>query len=156
MGARNETGAQALDRLAGKDLNRSGSVVNLVICGSSKFYDYAVIEDVMDDWVRFNEEPDLIILGGASGIDYLAERWADNNHIPIAVFSEAWLGTRTGLQDDGRPEADPNLVRRMLAKATHVLALPGPNSKWTHVMIETAKSRDIPTAVFELNETLAP
>ncbi len=155
MGARDETGAQALDRLAGKDLNRSGKVVNLVICGSSRFYDYAVIEDAMDEWVESNEEPDMIILGGASGIDYLAERWADNNHIPLAVFAEAWEDIRQGVQDVGRAEADPSLVNRMLTKATHVLAFPGPNSKWTHVMIDTAKSRGIPTAVFDLKDILA-
>jgi len=154
MEVHDETGAQVLDRLAGKDLNRSGKIVNLVICGSSRFYDYAVIEDAMDDWIKFNEEPDLIILGGASGIDYLAERWADNNHIPIAVFTEAWEDIRQGVQDGGRSEADPSLVIRMLAKATHVLAIPGPNSKWTHVMIEAAEMRGIPTTVLDLKKMI--
>ena len=31
-----------------------------------------------------------LIVGGASGVDYMAERWADNSRIPLAVFSEEW------------------------------------------------------------------
>ena len=73
------TGAEALDRLAGRDLNNDGRIVNLIICGNSKFYDYAWLENAIEDWVKYNGYPDLIILGGASGVDYLAERWADNN-----------------------------------------------------------------------------
>ena len=152
MKIRDESGEEALSRLAGKDLNRSGKVVNLVICGSSQYYDFAVIEDAMDNWIDENEEPDMIILGGASGVDYLAERWADNYNIPIAVFAEAWIAERAGVSDSGRPEADPSLVNRMLEKATHVLAFPGANSKWTHIMVAAAQNEGIPTAVVELSE----
>ena len=39
MTRKQQTGAEALDRLAGIDLNRDGQIVNLIICGNSKFYD---------------------------------------------------------------------------------------------------------------------
>ena len=61
------TGAEALDKLAGIDLNRDGRIVNLVICGNSKFYDYSWLEEQLEIWVEDNAYPDLIILGGGGG-----------------------------------------------------------------------------------------
>ena len=147
MAQDNKTGAQALDELAGKDLNKSGRVVNLVICGNSKFYDYGWLEDQLEKWVLYNEYPDMVILGGASGVDYLAERWADNHNIPLAVFTEAWAAPRPDTaQDSGRPEAEATLAKRMLKKATHMLAFPGPNSVWTKRMEAIARAQGIPVA----------
>ena len=40
-----ETGAQVIAMLGGKDLNEDGIIVNLVICGNSRFYDYSWLED---------------------------------------------------------------------------------------------------------------
>ncbi|MDG1553148.1 MAG: hypothetical protein P8Q87_06410, partial [Candidatus Poseidonia sp.] len=62
------TGSEVLQQLAGKDLNNDGKVINLVICGNSKFYDYGFLEDELDTWVRYNGYPDVVILGGASGV----------------------------------------------------------------------------------------
>ena len=45
------------------------------------------------------EVPDLVITGGASGVDYLAERWAENNNVPHVVFNEEWGIPREGLED---------------------------------------------------------
>ena len=83
-------GAEVVAELGGKDLNRDGQVINLVICGNSKFYDYSWLENQLDSWVELYAYPDMIIIGGASGVDYLAERWADNQNIPLAVYTEAW------------------------------------------------------------------
>lgn len=144
MSGNGATGAEIIQNLAGKDLNRDGEIVNLVISGNSKFYDYSWFEDQMDVWLESNSHPDLIICGGASGVDYLAERWADNYAIKIAVFAEEWASPRTGLEDKGRPEASPSLVEKMLKHATHVLALPGVTSKWTKVVVERANELGIP------------
>ena len=145
------TGAEALDRLAGRDLNNDGRIVNLIICGNSKFYDYAWLENAIEDWVKYNGYPDLIILGGASGVDYLAERWADNNNIPLAVFTEAWSAPRPNAPtDSGRPEAEINLVHRMLERATHMLAFPGPDSVWTKRMETAAHSVGVPVVSAQL------
>lgn len=142
-----KTGAEVLDELAGKDLNKSGLVVNLVICGNSKFYDYSWLEEQLEDWVLKNEYPDLVILGGASGVDFIAERWADNNNIPIAVFTEAWATPRPNKSSDtGRPEADTSLAKKMLKRATHMLSFPGPDSVWTKRMEGIARAQGIPVA----------
>ena len=138
------TGAAIAERLAGRDLNKSGKVINLAICGNSRFYNYEWLEEQLEQWMKWHEYPDLIIIGGASGVDYLAERWADNNAIPMAVFNEAWNAPRGGVADTGRPEAAPNLVETMLQHATHVIAFPGPKSKWTTIMINRAREKGIP------------
>ena len=94
--------------LAGKDLNKDGKIINLIVCGNSKFYDFSFFEDEMNMWCKYNGYPDVIILGGASGVDYLAERWADNNNIPVAVFTEAWDAPRpNSAEDSGRPKPSP-------------------------------------------------
>jgi hypothetical protein len=138
------TGAATVERLAGRDLNQDGQVINLVICGNSRFYDYQWLEEQLEQWINVHAHPDLIIIGGASGIDYLVERWADNHAIPMAIFSEAWNEPRKGLQDTGRPEASPTLGDKMLEHATHVIAFPGPKSKWTTIMIKRAHDKGLP------------
>ncbi len=138
------TGASTVERLAGRDLNQDGKVINLVICGNSRFYNYEWIEDQLEQWIKWNDYPDLIIIGGASGVDYLVERWANNHAIPMAIFTEAWNEPRSGLQDSGRPEAAPTLGDKMLEHATHLIAFPGPKSKWTTIMINRAREKGIP------------
>lgn len=137
------TGAATVERLAGRDLNRDGRVINLVICGNSRFYNYEWLEEQLELWIEQNAHPDLIIIGGASGVDFLVERWANNHAIPMAIFSEAWNEPRRGLEDTGRPEASPDLGDKMLEHATHVIAFPGPKSKWTTIMIKRALELNI-------------
>lgn len=145
------TGSEIVAKLGGKDLNQDGQIINLVICGNSKFYDYSWLENQLDDWVEEHAYPDMIIIGGASGVDYLAERWADNQNIPLAVYTEAWQSPRPDTeQDSGRPEAVATLAREMLENATHMLAFPGPESVWTKRMIEIASECQIPVRAVSL------
>ena len=146
----NEAGSDVIGRLGGKDLNQDGRIINLVVVGSSRFYDFSIVEEAMDQWADDEAHPDLVITGGASGVDYLAERWADNNNIAFAVFSEEWNGPRAGLEDGGRDAAPNSLTNQLLDVATHVLAFPSPPSKWTHVVIAMAEAMDIPVRVVEV------
>jgi len=109
-----------------------------------------VFEGAIEYWVDKNGYPDLIIVGGASGVDYMAERWADNNSVPIAVFSEEWGDSTRSLIDRGRGEAPNTLTEKILSGASHILAMPSPTSKWTRIVIEQAASRGIPTDVHEV------
>ena len=146
-----KSGAQVVAELGGKDLNRDGKIINLVICGNSKFYDYSWLENQLDNWVELYTYPDMIIIGGASGVDYLAERWADNQNIPLAVYSEAWQSPRPNSElDSGRPEAVATLAKEMLEHATHMLAFPGPDSVWTKRMIDIADDLQIPVTRVDL------
>ena len=145
-----EPGQTVVETLGGKDLNLDGSVINLAIVGSSRFYDFEIFESVLDNWISENTYPDLIIVGGASGADYMAERWADNNLIPIAVFSEEWGDPLRSLIDRNRGEAPNSLTEKILAAATHILAMPSPTSKWTRIVIDRAESIGVPTTIVEV------
>ena len=145
MSGTTSTGSKVLEALAGKDLNKDGKIINLIVCGNSKFYDFSFFEDEMNMWCKYNGYPDVIILGGASGVDYLAERWADNNNIPVAVFTEAWDAPRpNSAEDSGRSEAVADLGDRMMKHATHMLAFPGPQSVWTKHMEAMANEAGLP------------
>ena len=145
------SGQDVVDELGRKDLNLDGSVINLAVVGSSRFYDFEIFENAIEDWVEENGYPDLIVVGGASGVDYMAERWADNNSVPIAIFSEEWDDPKRGLQDKGRAEAANSLTGKILDSATHVLALPSSTSKWTRIVIDMATAQDMPTTIHEVD-----
>ena len=69
MATVDKPGAAVVADLGGKDLNKDGIIINLVICGNSKFYDYSWLEHQLDNWVEQHAYPDMIIIGGASGVD---------------------------------------------------------------------------------------
>ena len=143
-------GQDVVERLGSRDLNDNGEIINLSIVGSSRSYDYANFEALIDSWIEINGYPDLIIVGGASGVDYMAERWAVNNSIPIAIFSEEWDDPRRGLEDSGRPEAPNSLTEKILLSSSHIFAMPSATSKWTRVVIREAKDRGVPIEVHAL------
>ena len=147
---RDSVGQDVVERLGSRDLNDDGEIINLAIVGSSRYYDYSNFESLIDSWIEMNGYPDLIIVGGASGVDYMAERWAVNNSIAIAIFSEEWDDPRRGLEDRGRPEAPNSLTEKILKSSSHILAMPSATSKWTRVVIREAKERRIPIQIREL------
>ena len=144
------TGQNVIESLGKKDLNQDGNIINLAIVGSSRFYDFQIFEELIENWVDDNGYPDLIIVGGASGVDYMAERWADNNSTPIAIFSEEWSDPNRTLRDRGRSEAPNSLTEKILKSATDILAIPSPTSKWTRIVIEMAKEREMSLTVYEI------
>ena len=148
-----KTGANELARLGGKDLNNDGQIINLVVVGSSRYYDYSVIEEILVQWIELEGYPDIVIVGGASGVDYLAERWADNNNIPFVVFSDMWENPRPGLEDSGRGEAPTDLTDKLLDAATHILAFESKTSKWTKIVAEMANEIGLPTYVYHLEDS---
>lgn len=152
MSSNSERGEELVSALGGKDWTGDGKVINLAIVGSSCYYDFSLIEEHLDKWVERIGFPDLVIVGGASGVDYLAERWADNNNVKIAVFHEAWQNPRLGLQDSGRGEAGNELTRKIISSATHIIAFPSATSKWTRITIQLAEREGMNVTIIELNE----
>lgn len=144
-------GQNVVDSLGRKDLNQDGNIINLAVVGSSRFYDFEIFEELIEDWVNKNGYPDMIIVGGASGVDYMAERWADNNSIPIAIFSEEWDDPNRTLRDRGRSEAPNSLTQKILKSATDILAIPSSTSKWTRIVIEMANEQQIPLTIYEID-----
>ena len=145
------SGQDTVVRLGSQDLNSDGEIINLAIVGSSRFYDFMIFEEVVETWIEENGYPDMIIVGGASGVDYMAERWADNNSVPIAVFTEEWSNPSRSLVDSGRAEAPNTLTEKILNGASHILAMPSPTSKWTRIVIDRAELKGIHTVVHEVD-----
>tara|TARA_Y100000590_G_scaffold394832_1_gene474308 strand:- start:327 stop:776 length:450 start_codon:yes stop_codon:yes gene_type:complete len=145
------SGQDTVERLGSQDLNRDGEIINLAIVGSSRFYDFMIFEDAVETWIGENGYPDMIIVGGASGVDYMAERWADNNSVPIAVFTEEWSDPARSLVDRGRAEAPNTLTEKILSGASHILAMPSPTSKWTRIVIDRASTMGISTTILEVD-----
>lgn len=147
-----DVGQKIVDSLGKKDLNLDGNIINLAVVGSSRFYDFEIFEELIEKWVDKNGYPDMIIVGGASGVDYMAERWSDNNSIPIAIFSEEWDDPNRTLRDRGRSEAPNSLTEKILNSATDILAIPSLTSKWTRIVIKMAFEKNIPTTIYEIDE----
>ena len=145
------SGQDTVVRLGSQDLNSDGEIINLAIVGSSRFYDFMIFEEVVETWIEENGYPDMIIVGGASGVDYMAEGWADNNSVPIAVFTEEWSNPSRSLVDSGRAEAPNTLTEKILNGASHILAMPSPTSKWTRIVIDRAELKGIHTVVHEVD-----
>ena len=145
------SGQDTVVRLGSQDLNSDGEIIILAIVGSSRFYDFMIFEEVVESWIEENGYPDMIIVGGASGVDYMAERWADNNSVPIAVFTEEWSNPARSLVDSGRAEAPNTLTEKILNGASHILAMPSPTSKWTRIVIDRAELKGIHTVVHEVD-----
>jgi len=129
-----------------------GMVINLAVVGHRNFYDFGLLEECISDWTDENGHIDLIICGGASGTDYLAERWADNYNVPILIFHEEWINARTGMLDAGRNAAAYTLTQKIIQAATHLIAFPGEDSVWTHRTIELAKDKGILTTVHDITQ----
>ena len=145
------SGQDTVVRLGSQDINRDGEIINLAIVVSSRFYDFMIFEEVVESWIEENGYPDMIIVGGASGVDYMAERWADNNSVPIAVFTEEWSNPARSLVDSGRAEAPNTLTEKILNGASHILAMPSPTSKWTRIVIDRAALEGNHTVVHEVD-----
>ena len=124
--------------------------MNLAVVGHRNFYDYGVLDQHMEKWMEENGQINLIICGGASGTDYLAERWADNNALPVLIFHEEWGSSRPGLIDSGRSEASYSLTQKIVQAATHVIAFLDADSKWTQRTVELAQDKGIHVTVHEI------
>lgn len=61
--------------------------MKLAIVGSRTFRDYDLLNSCLKNNV---DKITVIISGGAKGADYLAEKFAKENNIPIKVFLPDW------------------------------------------------------------------
>ncbi len=61
--------------------------MKLAVVGSRSFNDYKLLKDTLDN---YKKQIDLIISGGANGVDLLAEKWADENNIKKLIFYPDW------------------------------------------------------------------
>ena len=107
----------------------------IAIVGSRNWRDWdkfkVCIEQIFDEWGV--DKPDMIISGGASGVDAMAERfaWVKYDMVPV-VFKADWNkhGTKAG------PIRNSLIVK----ECTHVIAFPSRKGKGTQDTIKKAIS----------------
>ena len=61
----------------------------LLVVGSRGFLDYNLLKDALDN-IRDKNNNISIVSGGAVGADSLAEKYANENNIPIEIFRADW------------------------------------------------------------------
>ena len=107
----------------------------LAIVGCRKYSDYKRFCSIVDKWITAHGKPITIISGGASGVDTMAERYANENGIDFIVFKADW-------QKYGRA-AGPVRNKQIVSEATHILALPSADSVGTRDTIAKSKGKHV-------------
>lgn len=113
--------------------------MRVLVCGSRHFQDYPLLIKTLSKYPI-----DVLISGGARGADFLGERYAGDNGIPVEVYPADWekhgkaAGPIRNLQM--LKEGKPDLVIAFLAK----------DSRGTKNMVEIAQKAGITTHVVNI------
>lgn len=114
-------------------------MTRIIVCGGRAFDDHAMIARVLAPYRPANVATDvsehILILGGASGADALAEEWADVWGVRKRVFLANW-------RRDGRA-AGPIRNRRMLLEGLPDLVIAFPGGRGTADMVRQARAAGV-------------
>jgi len=103
--------------------------MKLAIVGSRKFNDYEFFKVAVYRYLN-SVKPEIIISGGATGVDSLAEKWAGENNVEFLVFPADWkLGRSAG----------PIRNTLIVNNCTHLLAFPDADSVGTWDSVRKAE-----------------
>lgn len=120
--------------------------MKLIIAGCRNFNDRFIINAGIDAFIEEYGTPDVIIEGGARGVDRMAYYYAKDNGIPVKVFPADW-------NKYGRA-AGPIRNSEMAKYGTHLLAFWDGKSRGTKNMIETAKKHGLIVTIISCMEVL--
>lgn len=107
----------------------------LVISGYREFNDYNKFEEVLDNFINENGNPELIIFGECRGTDKLAFQYVQKNKLPFKIYYADWK--MHGLS------AGPKRNNEMIKVATHMVAFLSDKSKGTKQAIESAEGNGL-------------
>jgi hypothetical protein len=111
--------------------------MKLIIAGSRSITDYDTVQPEFDRALDdMNWTPDLIVSGGAPGIDTLGERYGKENEIYIQIFPAKW--------DEYGKAAGPQRNAQMVEYADKLLAIWDGKSPGTKDIIQKAHTSDMP------------
>ncbi len=99
-------------------------MINLGIVGGRDYTNYDKFKEIVDAYINEIGRPNIIVSGGAKGVDTMAEKYSLEYNIPIAIFSPEWdkYGKKAGII------RNTDIVKN----STHILALPTEQSKGTY------------------------
>ncbi len=116
--------------------------MNLAIVGGRDFTDRKKFNQIVDEWLEKNGWPDSIISGGATGVDSMAERYAEEKKIPFVKCLPEWNA-------HGKA-AGPMRNTQIVNAATHMIAMPTKNSTGTYDSIRKAEKKKISVSVYNV------
>ncbi len=99
----------------------------VIIAGGRDITNYDLVVDAVEE---SGFQIDVVVSGGATGVDTLGEQYADESGIPLTVFRADW-------HTHGRA-AGPIRNRKMAENADALIAIWDGKSRGTKNMIETA------------------
>lgn len=105
-------------------------VIKIAVSGSRHFHDYTFVSGFLDAFiakVSRNGRAVELVSGGASGVDTLAERYAEERGYPLHRFPADW-------KQFGRA-AGPIRNKQMAEESDILVAFLSPNSRGTANMI---------------------
>ncbi len=104
--------------------------VVLAIVGYRKFTNWTIFKDALKDFIIRYGIPKLVISGGATGADAMAEKWAKRHSIPMQIFRPDWkkYGKAAGIMRN----------TDIINACTHVVAFPSQKGKGTQDSIRKA------------------
>lgn len=114
--------------------------MKVIVAGGRDYHDYDVVCSAIAD---SGFKVTMIISGGATGVDTLAEYYAEENQLPNQVFMADW--TTHG------KAAGPIRNRTMAEHADALVAIWNGESPGTKNMIETAKKKGLKVYVHRLD-----
>jgi hypothetical protein len=108
--------------------------MKVLVCGGRNFDDAEAVNKALDIF-HAGEPITLIIQGGATGADELAQKWADSHGIWCHVFRPDWATHGSA--------AGPIRNQRMIDKGQPDLVMAFPGGRGTADMVRRAKAADI-------------
>lgn len=112
--------------------------MKLAIVGSRDYHNYSFFRSQVESFLE-GRTPTLIISGGASGADEMAERYAIEMKVELQVFEADWAKYGKG--------AGPKRNMQIVEAATHVIAFPTTKSIGTFDTIRKAQKAGKPIHV---------
>lgn len=114
----------------------------MLVCGGRKYWEWAKIANALD---RF-ERPGVVITGGATGADAVADQWAERRGIQRVICPAPWNGSA------GRGAGHIRNSFMLALQPDIVVAFPG--GAGTRNMVNQAREAGIP--VIELDRKNEP
>lgn len=114
----------------------------MAVVGYRNYHDYEHIKKELD-YFQSKVKINLIVSGGCTGVDTLAERWADENNVPkLILLPNKSLGKKSYVLRD----------QEIVNHCTHMIAFPSTNGKGTQITISMAKKKpEIKLRVIEID-----
>ncbi len=115
----------------------------VVIAGSRHYSDYEFFRQKVDlSLSRIRNEYNLIILSGhCSGVDLMAERYAEDNGFQVEIYPAEWSRYGRG--------AGPKRNKAMIDNADYAIAFSS-GGKGTKSLIELAHKKGIPIKIYNI------